>query len=103
MVIYMLDKAKEIFEKNYSIEYGWVDKKGVRHHRISKGLIKHFCFQTPEQVEKSRIAICWEKVELDRYCLEQAGIPCKTYFFVEPSSNFYCHSVLVFEENNKFL
>lgn len=102
MVIIMLDKAIKIHEKTKDIEYGWFDKKGIKHNHISEGLAKNFSFQSCEELEKSRVGICWETVELDRKYLEEENIPCKSYFFMVPSRNFYCHSVLVFEDNNKF-
>lgn len=102
MVNTMLEKAKEIYNLNKDIKYGWFDKNGVSHEHISEGLAKYFSFQSCDELEKTRIGICWETVELDRKYLEDNNIPCKSYFFVIPSANFYCHSVLVFQDNNKY-
>lgn len=98
----MLEKVIEIYNKNKDIKYGWKDKNGKFFSHISEGLAKKFSFQSCEEIEKSRVAICWETVELNRKYLIQENIPCKAYFFVIPKLNFYCHSVLVFEDKNKF-
>ncbi len=102
MVNSMLEKAQEIFNKNKDIKYGWTDKNGKVYEHIREGLPRNFHFQSYEELEKSRVGICWETVELDKKYLLDANIPCKTYFFVIPNLNFYCHSVLVFKENNKY-
>ena len=99
----MLEEAKKIFEKNKDIKYGWKSKKdGKYYNHISEGLSKNFSFQSNEEIEKNRIGICWETVEINRYYLQKANIPCKTYFFVVPAQSFYCHSVLVFQDKDKF-
>ena len=98
----MLDKAYEIFDKTKDIKYGWFDNKGNPHEHISEGLSKNFRFQSPEELEKSRVGICWELVELNRKYLNDADIKCNTYFFVIPYGNFYCHSVLVFKDKDKY-
>lgn len=99
----MLEKAKVIFEKNKDIKYGWKSRKDSKYYfHITEGLAKNFCFQTCEEIEKSRIGICWETVELNREYLEKNNISCKAYFFVIPFNNFYCHSVLVFNDKNKY-
>lgn len=99
----MLEDAKVIFEKNKDIKYGWKSKKDSKYYfHITEGLAKNFCFQTCEEIEKSRIGICWETVELNREYLEKNNISCKAYFFVIPFNNFYCHSVLVFNDKNKY-
>ena len=98
----MLEKAQEIYDSVKDIKYGWMDKNNKFHFHISEGFVKNFKFQSPKELSKSRIGMCWETVELSKYLLKKNGIPCKTFFFVIPWDNFYCHSVLVFEANNKF-
>ena len=97
----MINDLNEVFNKTKDIEYGWFDQKGQRHHHISEGLGKFFKFQSPEQLEKSRIGICWETVELNRKLLEEKNIKSKSYFVVIPHGKFFSHTLLVVEYNNK--
>ncbi len=101
-MIDMLKKVYEIYDKTKDIKYGWTDKNGNIYEHIQDGLEKKFVFQSTEQIEKSRVGICWETVELSRKYLEDNNIPCKTYFFVIPNGKFYCHSILVFKANDKY-
>lgn len=98
----MLEIANEIINNINDIKYGWYDKKGKVHYHISEGFPNKFKFQSCEELEKSRIGICWETVELTRKYLEEKEIPCKTYFFVIPNINLFCHSVLVINDNKNY-
>lgn len=98
----MLKKIQKIYEDNKDIKYSWMDKNGDIHEHISDGYIRKFRMQTPEEILKSRIGNCWETVELTRYFLEKENIPHKTYFFGIPMQNFYCHSIIVAEINDKY-
>ena len=98
----MLKKIQKIYEDNKDIKYSWMDKNGDIHEHISDGYIRKFRMQTPEEILKSKIGNCWETVELTRYFLEKEKIPHKTYFFGIPMQNFYCHSIIVAEINDKY-
>lgn len=102
MVNNMLEKIYKIYENTKDIKYSWIDKNGDIHEHISDGYIKKFMMQTPEEIQKSKIGNCWETVELTRYLLDKENIPNETYFFSIPMQNFYCHSIIVAQVNNKY-
>lgn len=97
----MLEKANKIYNEMKDIKYGWSDGKKF-HYKISKSYVTKYKFQSCDELEKSRIGNCWETVELTRKYFEQSGIKCFTYFFVIPNTNFFCHSILVFQENDNY-
>ncbi|MGM9877629.1 MAG: hypothetical protein ACI33S_03170 [Bacilli bacterium] len=98
----MLDKIKNIYEKNKDIEYGWKDSKGIVHNQINEGYVRKFSLQTTGELRKTRCGNCWETVELTREELENNKIPCETYFFVVPMQKFYCHSIIVTKIDNDY-
>lgn len=98
----MIDKIYEIYENNKDIKYAWRDKYGTIHKHISDGYIRKFVMQSPDEILKSRVGNCWETTELTRFLLEKENIPNKTYLFSIPIQNFYCHSIIVAEINNKY-
>ena len=98
----VMNDIESIYKRIEKIEYGWFDKNGKKHSKISEGLAKNYNFQSPKELEKSKIGICWEVVELTKVYLEEKNIPYKSYFFVLPFDNFYCHSVLVCNIDDKY-
>ena len=58
--------------------------------------------QSIEEINKSRIGVCWETVELSRHLLEQAGYKCTSYFAIYNDIGYFCHTCLVVEKENCF-
>lgn len=99
----MLEAAKKIYENNKDIKYGWKDKSGKFHFKINDDdYIRKFQMQTCDELVESRIGMCWETAELSRKHLQENGINCKVYFFVIPYVKFFCHSVVVFKNDNYY-
>lgn len=102
MVKIMLEEAKKIFDELSDIKYGWYDKNKVLHEHIYEGYLEKYKMQTNEELEKNRIGVCWETVELSRKKLTDIGLECHTYFFVLAETGFHSHSILVFKYNDKY-
>mgnify|MGYP003542588383 CR=1 FL=1 len=90
----MEETIYKIYEDNKNIEYGWKDKKGKVHSHINEGYVRHFNFQTTDELLKSQCGNCWETVELTRKLLNENDLPATAYFFVIPACEFYCHSII---------
>ena len=94
--------AKEIMDKMNQIEYGWVDKEGNPHIKL-EGFTEKYLLQKPEELIKSKLGVCWDQVELERYYFKEKGIDIKSYFIVYyDNKRFPCHTFISFEDNNKF-
>ena len=94
--------AQEIMDKMNQIEYGWVDKEGNPHIKL-EGFSENYLLQKPEELIKSKLGVCWDQVELERYYFKEKGIDIKSYFIVYyDNKRFPCHTFISFEDNNKF-
>lgn len=95
---------KEILEKINSIEYGWVDKDGVKHNRLDPALFnKIYMLQTPKQLIKSKVGVCWDQVELQRFYFSKLNLLFHSYAILyNDNNNMPNHTFLVYEESSKF-
>ena len=97
-----MKEAQEIMKLMEEINYGWVDKNGNSHIKL-EGFADNYCLQTPEELIKSKLGVCWDQVELERFYFKEKGINIKSYFIVYyDNKRFPCHTFISFEDNNKF-
>lgn len=93
----------EFFQKN--IEYGILDINRKIHRVTDENFWsdfgKYFILKSPEELLKNKIGVCFDQVELSRHLVAQKNIATKSYFICY-FGNLYSHSILAFEENNKF-
>ena len=93
---------KDIMKLMDEIEYGWVDKDGKKHIKL-QGFADNYRLQSPEELIKSKLGVCWDQVELERYYFKQEGIDIKSYFIVHyDGKKCPCHTFMAYEDNNKF-
>ena len=93
----------EIMELMNDIEYGWLDKVGNIHKTDYETFSEKYILQSPNEVIKSKVGVCWDQVELERYYFESYDFNIKTYFLVH-YDNDKCptHTFLTFEKNDKY-
>ncbi len=96
--------AKEIYEQINDIEYGWVDENGVKHYKLEPVLFSQiYMLQTPEELIKSRLGVCWDQVELQRYYFSKTNLVFHSYDIVYIDKNkMPNHTFFVYEENGKY-
>ena len=87
-----------------SIEYGWLDKSGNIHKKIDKDVFMSlYTLQTPEEVRKNSIGLCWDQVELEREFFEDSDILHKVLMIIYyDNDKMFNHTFLTFEDNGKF-
>lgn len=92
----------EVMKKLQDIEYGWVDKDKNKRKGIDKSYENDYRLQSPQELLKSKIGVCWDQVELERYYFKSNN-NIKTYFIVH-YDNDKCptHTFLTYEKNNKY-
>lgn len=85
-----------------SISYGWVDIHGNIHNEVDNIFNSNYKLQSPNQILNSKVGVCWDQVELERYYFEQTNLIFKTYFIVHYDNN-KCptHTFLIYNKNNK--
>ena len=93
----------EIMNLIEDIDYGWIDKNGCIHEKDFETFSYDYILQSPKEVMKNKIGVCWDQVELERYYFKGNDWNIKTYFLVH-YDNDKCptHTFLTFEKNNKF-
>ncbi len=85
-----------------NISYGWVSKNKEIRGNTNTNFFNDFLFQTPKELIKSKIGICWEQVELERYYLQHNNWDLKTYFIVYNSHECPTHTFLTFKKANLY-
>ena len=82
------------------INYGWVDKNGKKHIDNFEKLSINYILQSPNDLIKSQVGLCWDQVELERYYFKNN---VKTFFIVY-YDNDKCptHTFLIFEKDNLY-
>ena len=53
-----------IMKELNKIEYGWIDKNNNKYNEVNNLFSENYVLQSPEQVIKNKIGICWDQVEL---------------------------------------
>lgn len=93
----------EIMTLMDNIEYGWLDQNNNQHNLIDNTYQDNYILETPQEVMKNKIGVCWDQVELERYYLRTHDLNIKTYFLVY-YDNDKCptHTFLTYEKDNKY-
>lgn len=96
------EELLSFMEKN--IEYGYVDKQDNKHYEIGGKMGKIYKLQSPEELLKSKLGVCWDQVELERLFFEKNNIDFSTYFIVYYDGNMYpTHTFLTYKSNNEYI
>lgn len=57
----------EIMDLMKEIEYGWIDKDNKKHVLVDESYSDNYVLQSPKEIIKNKIGVCWDQVELERY------------------------------------
>ena len=85
------------------INYGWIDKNGIKHINDYDTFSDDYILQSPNDLIDSKLGVCWDQVELERYYFESFNNSVKTFFIVH-YDNDKCptHTFLIYEKNGKY-
>lgn len=93
----------EIMDLMKDIEYGWVDEQNNKYMKVDDSFKDKYILQSPKDILKSKVGVCWDQVELERYFFENYVPSVKTFFIVyDDNDKCPTHTFLTFEKNNKF-
>lgn len=84
-----------------SFLYGWIDREGNKHYETNDA--QTYSLQSPDELLKSHLGICWDMTELCRCFFENmTSLKYETYYLLY-DDNMGCpsHSILVFYDNDK--
>lgn len=93
----------EIMNLMEDIQYGWIDKNNNTYQLVDQKFSHDYILQSPKEVLKNKIGVCWDQVELERYYFKGNDWNVKTFFLVH-YDNAKCptHTFLTFEKDNKY-
>lgn len=93
---------EDLFAFLRTVKYGWVDRNGQKHRGPNDQ--PGFVLQSPTELIRSRIGICWELTEFARTWFQQHKIPCSTYLIYCCLDDDTCpsHSILVYRDQGRY-
>lgn len=90
----------EIMNFMEQIEYGWKDKKGNKHIKLDSSIKEKYCLQSPKELIKSKLGLCIDQVELERYYSKYLTT---SYIIVYKNENLErIHTFITYKKNNKY-
>lgn len=93
----------EVMDLMKNVEYGWLDKNNNKHNKVDEQYSDNYILQSPNEVIKNKVGVCWDQVELERYYFKGNSWNTKTYFIVHyDSDKCPTHTFLTFEKDNKY-
>lgn len=103
----MEDVLENIMKKMNEINYGFnLNNKNIypnNDEEWSNDFSKQYFLQSPNELKNSRLGVCWDQVELERYYFEKENIKCESYFIVEYDGLEYpTHTFMIVELNKKY-
>lgn len=92
----------EVMNMMNEIEYGWIDRNNHKYDILDESFSANYILQSPQEVIKNKIGVCWDQVELERYYFKGNDWNIRTYFLVHyGESKCPTHTFLTFEKNKK--
>lgn len=93
----------EIMDLMHDIEYGWMDKNNDKHSSIDNTFSDTYQLQSPNEIINSKVGVCWDQVELERYYFKANAWNIRTYFIVYyDQDKCPTHTFLTFQKDNKY-
>lgn len=93
----------EIMDMMNNIKYGWVDRNNNKYIDIYERFSDNYLLQSPKDIIKNKIGLCWDQVELERYYFKTNDWNIKTYFLVYyDGDECPTHTFLTYEKDNRY-
>ena len=92
----------DVLDLMQDIKDGWLDKNNHKHFLDNDLFLDNYMLQTPQEVLKNEVGVCWDQVELERYLLKNNDWNIKTYFIVHYDDICPTHTFLTFKKNSNY-
>lgn len=96
---YTLNDAINIMN---DIEYGYIDIDKNRHNELENIVSKKYILQSPNELLKTKLGLCYDQVELERFLLQKNKWNIETYYILGKSTEYHTYTFLTFEKDNKY-
>ncbi|MCM1232965.1 MAG: hypothetical protein NC489_22800 [Ruminococcus flavefaciens] len=102
-VIKRCKTPEELLEWMNCIEYGWIDESGKKcgtgEEDSSDHMWKEYRLQSPLQLIRSKVGVCWDQCELQRAWFEKQKYPFAIiYMEIDDDEGKPSHTFLIFKE-----
>ena len=85
------------------IKNGYVDRKGNYYHICKTDFYDIYYLQKPQDLLESKVGLCFDQVELERYFFNKYDIKFRTYYLIYQDGLLGpAHSFLIYKDNNKY-
>lgn len=92
----------EIMDIMNNIKYGWLDKNNKIHIDDFDNFSSDYILQSPDEVEKNKVGVCWDQVEFERKFFENYD-SVRTFFIVHfDGDKCPTHTFLTYRKGNKY-
>ena len=78
-----------------NIKYSWTGIDG-KIRKDNTDFFQQYRLQSPQELIESKLGVCWDQVELERYFFKKFDIKHKTIFIVKPNKYAASHSFLIY-------
>jgi len=96
--------GNELLEVMKDFKYGYIDCNGRVYDVVDDKFSSRYLLQSPDDLLKNKVGICWDLVEFERNFFEKNNIKVETYFMAYyDNNNNPSHTFLVYEEGGKFI
>ncbi len=102
MIKYRTNNIEKFFKYcQNEFMYGWIDQDGKRHEGVNDG--KVYYLQSPKELKKSKLGICWDMTELYRdYFAKMTNLKYETYYLLyDDGKGCPSHTILVYYKDDK--
>lgn len=94
---------EELLVQMSDIEYGYIDRAEKKYFDVDAQFDKEYFLQSADEIERSRIGVCWDQVEYERSFFKKFGLPFETYFIVYyTEAECPSHTFLIFKRDGKY-
>lgn len=99
----IINTPEDLLEWMNCIQYGWTDKggtvRGTGEDDDESIFFKQYRLQSPIQLSRSCVGVCWDQTELERSWFKQHGYPnTVVYVEIDDGNNCPSHSFLIYKD-----
>ncbi len=97
------DAAQNILKQMEDIKIGYADRKGNYYHNCKDDFYDVYYLQKPQDLMESKVGLCFDQVELERFLLSKYDMDLRTYYLIYQDGLLGpSHSFLIYKDNNKY-
>ncbi len=97
------DVGPKILEQMKDIKIGYVDRKGNYYHNCNNDFKEVYYLQKPQDLLNTKIGLCFDQVELERFLLSKYGFNLRTYYLLYQDGPLGpAHAFLLYKSNDRY-